>query len=296
MNMNLTERLTKGAPVLLDGAMGTQLADKGLEMGGQGCISHPDAVAAVHKAYIDAGSEILITNTLTMNRIFIESHSVGVEVEAVNHKGASLAASATTDGHYVLGDISSTGQMLKPYGTYSEDQFRDTFREQAGFLLAGGVDGFLIETMMDLREALCALSACLEVSTMPVLVSLSFQTTNNGGRTLMGNSAQEAALALADAGATAIGANCGDLDPYETAHIIELMRAHTDLPLIAKPNAGKPLLKDGKTSYEMRPPAFTAGMAACIDAGATLVGGCCGTTPEHIRHLSESLRERAKKI
>ena len=143
--MDLKQLIAQRSPILLDGAMGTQLAAAGLAMGGQICLSHPEAVVAVHKAYVDAGSEVLITNTLTMNRIFIETHAIGVDVKEVNLAGALLARSAARDGRYVLGDISSTGQMLEPYGEYSEQQFRDTFQEQAEHLLAGGVDGFMIE-------------------------------------------------------------------------------------------------------------------------------------------------------
>ena len=174
--------------------------------------------------------------------------------------------------------------MLEPYGDYSEEQFYLAFREQAAFLLSGGIDGFIVETMMDLREALCALRACRDVSPSPALVTLSFQTADKGGRTLMGNSAEEIAVTLAQAGASAVGANCGDLDPHETAAIIALMRQSVDVPLIAQPNAGKPRLVDNRTVFDMGPADFADGIAACIAAGATIVGGCCGTTPHHIRH------------
>jgi len=287
--MDLAEFIARRSPILLDGAMGTQLAAAGLEMGGQNCVAHPHAVVAVHKAYAEAGCEILITNTLTMNRIFIETHGVGVDVKEVNRRGADLARSAAGEGRYVLGDISSTGKMLEPYGDYTEAQFVETFREQAEDLLAGGVDGFIIETTMDVREALCALRACRDVSPLPALVTLSFQTTDNGGRTLIGNSAKEIAVALAEAGAAAIGANCGSLDPHETARIVGTMRECVDLPLIAQPNAGRPRLTDGRTLFDMSPDAFADGIAECIAAGASLVGGCCGTTPEHIRRVAQSL-------
>ncbi|MGE5549967.1 MAG: homocysteine S-methyltransferase family protein [Bacteroidota bacterium] len=288
--MNLAEFIVARSPILLDGAMGTQLAAAGLEMGGQNCVSHPEAVLAVHKQYAQAGCDLLITNTLTMNRISIETHGVGVDVEEVNLAGARLAKSAVTVGQYVLGDISSTGQLLEPYGDFSEAQFYETFREQAAFLAAGGVDGFIVETMLDLREALCALRACRDVSPLPVLVTLSFKTTANGGRTVMGNAAAEIAAALAEAGAAAVGANCGDLSPRETAAIIGIMRKSVDLPLIAQPNAGKPHLVGERTVFDMSPEAFADGIAECVAAGATLVGGCCGTTPDHIRRVAELIK------
>ncbi len=292
--MNLSDFITTQSPILLDGAMGTQLAAAGLEMGGHNCISHRDEVLSVHKQYSGVGCDILITNTLTMNAISIEKHGRGVDVKEVNLSGARLAKAAVTSGQYVLGDISSTGQLLEPYGDYSEEQFYKAFKEQAEYLLDGGVDGFIIETIMDVREALCALRACRDVSTLPILVTLSFQTTDNGGRTLMGNSAEEIAGVLADTGATGIGANCGDLDPHETAIIVGIMRECVDLPLIAQPNAGKPRLINGQTAFDMSPEAFADGIAECIAAGASLVGGCCGTTPEHIRFVAETLTKKRK--
>ncbi|MCK5156648.1 MAG: homocysteine S-methyltransferase family protein [Spirochaetales bacterium] len=288
--MSLADLLATKSLILIDGAMGTQLAEAGLEMGGHNCIFHPKEVLSVHEQYSKAGCNLLITNTLTMNGISIDKHKIDVDVKEVNLSGARLAKAAATSEQYILGDISSTGQLLEPYGDYSEEQFYTTFKEQAEYLLAGGVDGFMIETMMDAREALCALRACRDVSQLPVLVTLSFQTIDKGGRTLMGNSAKEIAVALEEAGAAGIGANCGDLDPHETAVIVGIMRECVDLSLIAQPNAGKPSLIDGQTVYDMSPEDFTEGIAECIAAGASIVGGCCGTTPEHIRCVAEWLR------
>jgi 5-methyltetrahydrofolate--homocysteine methyltransferase len=276
----------------MDGAMGTQLAAAGLEMGGQNSVSQPDAVSTVHQSYAEARADILTTNTLTMSRVYIEKHGLGVDVEAVNLAGAKLAKAATGPGQYVLGDISSTGQLLAPYGTFSEEQAYATFKEQAEHLLAGGVDGFIVETMIDLSEALCALRACRDVSSLPVLVTLSFQSADNGGRTIMGNAAGASAVALVEAGATAVGANCGDLDPHETALIMGIMGDCVEVPLIAQPNAGRPRLEGDRTVFDMGAEAFAEGIAECIASGATLVGGCCGTTPEHIRAVSDIIQKR----
>lgn len=281
--MNLADFIATRSPILLDGAMGTQLAVAGLEMGGQNCVSHPDDVLSVHKQYSDLGCDILTTNTLTMNRISVETHRVGIDVKEVNLSGAKLARTAAVSGQYVLGDISSTGKLLEPYGEYSEEQFYATFREQAEYLLAGGVDGFIVETMIDLREALCAVRACRDVSSLPVLATLSFQTADKGGRTVMGNLAGESARLLAEAGAQAVGVNCGNIDPHEASLIISMMKYAVDIPLVAQPNAGKPRLVDDRTVFDMTPKDFADGIAECIAAGATLVGGCCGTSPEHIR-------------
>lgn len=288
--MNLSEFIQNQAPILLDGAMGTELDRAGLEMGGQNCVSHPETVRPIHQAYASTGCDILTTNTLTMNRIYLETHGLHVDIREVNLAGAQLARSVLNSDHqFVLGDISSTGQFLQPYGDYSEDQLIDTFKEQAEALLAGGVDGFIVETMLDLREALCAVRACREVSSLPVLATLSFQNTLNGGMTTMGNAAGESALKLAEAGAMAVGANCGSLDPQETALVMAAMREVVTIPLIAQPNAGKPRLMEGRTIFDMTPESFKTGMLECLNAGATLIGGCCGTSPEHIRCVAEML-------
>jgi 5-methyltetrahydrofolate--homocysteine methyltransferase len=154
-------------------------------------------------------------------------------------------------------------------------------------LAEAGVDGLIIETVFDLREALCALRACKEHTTSPVLVCIAFQTEERGGRTMMGNTTEQCAKQLTEAGADAVGANCGDLDPKQMAEVVTLFKAATDLPIVAQPNAGRPKLVDDKTVFDMEPAAFAEGVAACIEAGARIVGGCCGTGPEHIRAVRQ---------
>jgi 5-methyltetrahydrofolate--homocysteine methyltransferase len=278
-------------PILLDGAMGTQLAVAGLDMGGHNNLSHPDQVLCIHEKYAQIGCDILTTNTLTMNRIFIESHAVGVDVREVNLAGVRLARDAAVPGQLVFGDISSTGQLLEPYGNCTEEKVFETFQEQAGYLAEGGVDGFLIETIMDLREAVCAVRACKSIAMLPVMASLAFRTIDGGGRTLMGNSASESAKLLQDAGADALGVNCGSLDPFQTAVIVSLMREATTLPIVAQPNAGKPRMVEGRTVFDMSPDQFAQGIQECLQAGAALVGGCCGTSPQHIQQVKKVVKK-----
>ena len=228
----------------------------------------------------------MTTYTLTMNRIFIETHILSLSVRDVNTAGVELARKAVNKGQYVLGNISSTGQLLEPYGTYTESQFYNTFKEQAEILAEAGADGFLIETVFDLREAMCVLKACKENFSLPVMVSIAFDTEQKGGRTMMGDSAEQCAKKLTDAGADVIGANCGSLDPAQMAVVISELRAATSLPLLAQPNAGKPKLIGDKSIFEMAPEPFAAGISECLSAGASIVGGCCGTTPEHIRAVA----------
>ncbi len=276
-------------PILLDGGMGTELAKAGLEMGGQNCITHPEAVLAIHREYVACGADLIITNTLTMNRISIESHNLDVDVRKVNLAGAGLARTAVRKGQYVLGDMGSTGKMLEPYGDLAREAALKAFREQAELLAEGGVDGWIIETMFDLQEALCALEACKAVADLPVIASIAFSTTDKGGRTIMGNAARDCARDLTQAGASVVGANCGDLDPFQMAEIVSMMREATSLPVLAQPNAGKPRLVEKETVFDMSPPDFTEGVYECVEAGARLVGGCCGTSPAHIRALADRL-------
>lgn len=275
--------------ILLDGGMGTQLETYDLSGGGHNSIEHPDKVLEVHKKYVRAGSRCLITNTLTMNRIYMEAHGITHSVEAVNRAAVRLARDAAGDEAYVLGNLSSTGQMLEPYGSGTEPEFVRNFTEQARYLAEGGVDGFIIETVFDLREAVCIVQGCREASDLPILCLLAFKTDKDGGRTIMGNSAAQCAAELSGHGVAALGANCGDLTPLMMAEVIRLMRRETGLPLAAEPNAGLPRIKDGKTFFDMSPGEFVDGVAACIENGASIVGGCCGTGPLHIEALRKKL-------
>lgn len=290
--MTFRELLRSKRVVLLDGAMGTSLDEHGLMGRGRVNLDAPEIVREIHRAFAQCGCDALIANTLTMNRIYIETHNVDVPVADVNRAGAELARQAASDGQYVLGDISSTGQFLEPYGTFTESQFTEAFTEQAAILADAGVDGFIIETVFDLREALCALRARKEKFSLPVIVSIAFATEANGGRTIMGNTAEQCAKELADAEADAIGANCGDLEPAQMAKVIAVLRNVTDLPLAAQPNAGRPRLVDDRTVFDMDAKTFAVGIGECIAAGAKIVGGCCGTTPKHISAVSEMIGMR----
>jgi 5-methyltetrahydrofolate--homocysteine methyltransferase len=275
--------------IFLDGAMGTQLGQMGLEMGGQNTITNPEAVVTVHRKYVAAGADLLITNTLTMNGTNLRSHNIGVDVREVNLAGVRLAKEAAGPGCLVLGDMSSTGKMLKPYGQLPEEEAFATFSEQAGFLAEGGADGLIVETMFDLREAVCAVRAAREACDLPVIASMAFNTAGNEGRTVMGNTARQCAEALTEAGAVAVGANCGSVDPLEVAELVALMREATSLPIIAQANAGKGRLVDGDLVFDLSPADFAAGMRECLKAGARLLGGCCGTSPAHIQAMVESI-------
>lgn len=290
--MNLSTALEKKDNFLLDGAIGTELDKHGLMGRAQNNLENPEVVFEIQREYARCGCDALTANTLMMNRIFIEAHKVGVSVEDVNRAGVELARKAAGEGQYVLGNISSTGQLLEPYGTYKESQFYETFREQARILAESGIDGFIIETMFDLREALCALRACKDKFSLPVIVSIAFSSETKGGRTMMGDSAQQCAKDLTDGGADVVGANCGEIDPAQMAVIVSELKSATSLPVLAQPNAGKPQLVDNETVFKMAPDDFALGISECLSAGAQMVGGCCGTTPEHIRAVAGLLGKK----
>jgi 5-methyltetrahydrofolate--homocysteine methyltransferase len=292
--MNLAEFVTATKrPILLDGSMGTQLAVAGVEMGGPANLSHPEAVSAIHRKYAEIGVDFIITNTLTMNRIFIDSHHLKIDTREVNLTGAKLARSVVHEGQFVLGDISSTGKLLQPSGPLTEKEAYAAYVEQAAILAEGGVDGFIIETMIDLKEALCALRGC-KTTGLPVIASMSFETMRGGGRTVMGDSARDCARKLAEEKPLALGTNCGGLTPLEMAEITAIMAQETTIPIIAQPNAGLPRFAAGQTLFDMTPQDFAAGVLACVDKGARLVGGCCGTSPAHIKALFDLLHDRRR--
>jgi 5-methyltetrahydrofolate--homocysteine methyltransferase len=287
--MSFAEILRGEEILVFDGAMGTQLAVKGLEQGGMQSLLNPEAVRSIHEDYVRAGAQVLLTNTLTMNRFALEACGRGNDFSAVNKISVELARNAAGKG-FVLGDIGSTGRVLEPYGDAKEADLARCFSEQAGILSQSGVDGLILETMIDLREAVCALKACRQVTSLPIIVSISFSTIKDGGRTAMGNKAGECAQILDREGADAIGVNCGNIDPFEVANIIARFRENTNLPLVAQPNAGRPHVVNGNTVFDLEPDEFARGIRECIRCGARFVGGCCGTSPKHIEAAAKIAR------
>jgi len=276
--------------MIFDGAMGTELDRRGIGTGGHLNLTAADEIYNFHLDYARLGVDCLTTNTFTMNRIYVESHGLELDLRKINFAGVKLARDAAGSDQFVFGDMGSTGRLLKPYGEYTEEEFIRNYREQAALLAEAGVDGLIIETMTDLREAVCALQGCKEATDLPVIVTMSFTTLNKGGRTIMGNSVADVAMALEKHGADVAGSNCGDLTPQDMAELVLQFRRETDMPLLVQPNAGMPVLKDGITTYNMSPDDFANGVIQCLENGANIVGGCCGTTLEHMKALIEKVR------
>ncbi len=280
------EALKSGKILIFDGATGTQLAARCGMNGPLTNIEHPETVKAVHADYKAAGANVVITNTLTANRIYLEHAGLADKLESINAIGAKLCREAVGEDCYVAGDMCSTGKFMEPLGDYTEQQFYDNAAEQAKILADNGVDLILIETMTDVRETAIAVRAAKESTGLAVVASLSFDPVAESFRTMMGDTSERAVRELSDAGANAIGSNCGTIDPFEMSLLIAEMRSFSDIALIAMPNAGKPELCAGDVVFKLTPQEFAEGVKKCIESGATLIGGCCGTTPAHIAALA----------
>ncbi len=284
--MPLKQRLQQDV-FFLDGAMGTQLFERGAPAGGCNewlVIDHPAIVLDVHRAYLAAGSTAVLTNTFGGNAICLKRHGLQEHVGKINLAAAQLARQAAGESNYVLGDIGPCGDFLEPLGMLRESELLDTLTAQAQALDKGGVDGFIIETMTAIEEVDIAVQAVRRVSGKPLLVSMSFDPTGTEARTMMGVSPSQMIERLGGLDIDAVGYNCGTLD---MAGYVELTKtfataAADRMLLLAEPNAGKPELIDGKAVYTLSPAEFADSVVQIKAAGARILGGCCGTTPAHI--------------
>jgi 5-methyltetrahydrofolate--homocysteine methyltransferase len=295
--LNLKDRLRKGL-FLLDGAMGTQLIGLGIEPGKCSELLNfesPGLVMRIHNSYLDAGSDAILTNTFGGNGITLARHRLESRIADLNTTGAQLARKAAGKDKYVLGDIGPSGDFLEPLGSLKPDQLRGIFTDQVNALIAGGVDGFIIETMGAVDEAVVAVEAVkYSGSNLPVLASMSFDKRGDDFRTMMGVDVKTAVSSLVAAGADVVGFNCGTttLDEYvELAkrYVAAAKAVNPKVLVFAEPNAGKPELLDGKAVYKVTPDEFADAAQKIYAAGITIIGGCCGTGPEHIRTVCEKI-------
>ncbi|MHC5083528.1 MAG: homocysteine S-methyltransferase family protein [Planctomycetota bacterium] len=293
--IDLKERLKQDV-FFIDGAMGTQLIAAGAPAG---CcndylnIESPEIVKTVHQKYIAAGVDAIITNTFGANALVLKRHGYEDKATEINLAAAKLAREVAGEDKYVLGDIGPCGDFLEPLGMVKEADLKAAFADQAKALAEGGVDAFIIETMTALEEIKVAIAAVQSVSNLPIFVSLAYDPAGNDIRTMMGVAPAQAAQELASLGIAALGFNCGTLDMDEYVKLAQTYAdalKGTDVLLLAEPNAGRPELEGDQAVYKLSPADYADALARIKDAGAAILGGCCGTSPAHLAAAAQKNR------
>ncbi len=287
--------------LLCDGAMGTQLQLAGLESGGCGeawNLDHPERILKIQRGYVDAGSDILLTNTFGASRIMLNRHDEGERTVDINKAAVALARKALGGHGFVLGDIGPFGGLMEPYGEIAPKDVERAFREQARALIEAGADGIIIETQTALEELQIAVAASHEAGAQVVIGSIAFDRMVEGNdvRTMMGVSPEYAAEFMVQRGCHILALNCGTgINMIMAADIVRRYRKVSGLPCMAQPNAGQPVLENMKVVYKETPDEMAAGLPELLAAGANIVGGCCGSTPDHIRRFRQILTTEARR-
>jgi 5-methyltetrahydrofolate--homocysteine methyltransferase len=288
--MNFLDRIRAGEVLVADGAMGTNLQPLGLPKGKPGevfLMEKPEAVASVHRAFIEAGADILLSCSFGGTGIRLEGAGLNARAEEVNRRAVGLAREAAGDGRYVAGSMGPTGLLLEPNGPLTAEAAENAFAEQAGWLTEAGVDLLVVETQYDLGEAEAAVRGARRASSLPLVCSFSF---DRGVRTMMGVRAGQMAKAVTEWGADLVGINCGR-SLEDNLKVLADVRAATDLPIWFKPNAGMPKVDEHDNAYyDVTPEDMGACVAAWLAAGAQVVGGCCGTSPAHLRAIAKAAK------
>ncbi len=294
---DLRERIGRGV-FLLDGATGTELIAHGVEIGK--CndylnIERAELIFDVQRAYIEAGSDAILSNTFGANKYALGRHGLSEMVRQLNAAGTEIARRAAGEDNYVLGDMGPTGDFLEPLGMLKADELKEAFSAQAEALAEGGVDGFIIETMTAVDEAKIAVEGIKAVSELPVLVSFAFDKAGEDFKTMMGVGVESFVSEIGSLGVDALGFNCGGLgldDYVELAAVFVRQVGALGRPtaIMAEPNAGRPELVDGQTVYKVGPEDFAAAVEKIHRLGVNILGGCCGTSPAHIAALAERVK------
>lgn len=289
MNKQEFRALIKEHPILLDGATGSNLQKQGMPAGvcpEQWILEHRETMIELQRAFVDAGTNIVYAPTFTANRIKLKEYGLEDQIHQMNLDLVALSKEAVGDKAYVAGNLTMTGEQLAPIGHLDFEDLIDIYKEQIGYLVEAGADLLVVETMMSLQETRAALIAAGEVCDLPIMATMTFESD---GRTLYGTDAATAAIVLESLGADAVGTNCST-GPDKMLEVIRSMAAVTTVPIIAKPNAGLPSLdENGNTVYDMDAERFGECMKPLVEAGASVIGGCCGTTPAHIRMTREAV-------
>ncbi|MFH1645937.1 MAG: homocysteine S-methyltransferase family protein [Candidatus Omnitrophota bacterium] len=287
---NFLERLREGT-LICDGAMGTMLMKNGMPVGvcpEEWGNVNKDILLSIHKDYLSAGSQIIVSNTFGANRIKLSKFNLENKLEEINSLAIEIAKEAAAGKAYVFGDIGPTGEYLKPVGSIELNEMIDVFTQQVKILEKSGADAIILETMTDLEELKAGIAAVKENTDLPLIVTMTFQKTQNSGfRTTSGNTVKQLLDTALSAGCDVVGTNC-TLAIDEMSEIVREMRQLSpNAFIIAQPNAGMPKLSEGEAVYDQTPEEFSKGVPALISAGANIIGGCCGTTPEFIKRINE---------
>jgi 5-methyltetrahydrofolate--homocysteine methyltransferase len=292
----------KERPLLGDGAMGTQLMFAGLEQGGCGeawNLTHPEKVLAIQRRYAEAGSDCILTNTFGGSRIMLNRHGCRDQVVEVNQAAVRIVREAFGDREgYVIGDVGPFGGLMEPYGDFTEAAVREAFNEQAKALVDAGADAIIIETQTGLEELGIAIRAAKEAGAPCVIGSMAYDVTLDGStfRTMMGIDPERAAEFMEEQGADVVALNCGTgMDMQRARDAVARYRQVTSLPVMAQPNAGLPKLIEMKVVYDEKPADMVGGVVPLLEAGANIVGACCGSTPDHIRAFRTAIDQYLKK-
>jgi len=292
--MNFDARALRAGVTVADGGWSTQLQRRGLPadvMAETANVTHADLVLGLAKAYLEAGAAFITTNTFAANRWNLEWRKVPHSIVDINGRGAELVRQAIGNGAALAaGSIGPSGKILA-VREVTEERLTPLFAEHAQALAEGGAQVIVLETFSELAEILLAVLAVKDATGLPVIASMSFDSGPQRTRTMMGAEAGECAAALEDAGADVVGCNCGGGIEH-VLPVVVAMRAATDLPLWVKPNAGMPELEDGKPVWRQTPEVFASFVPHILDAGANIIGGCCGSTPEHIERVAKLVARR----
>ncbi|MCI6042221.1 homocysteine S-methyltransferase family protein [bacterium] len=283
------DELTKKGVVLLDGATGSNLRKAGMPVGissEQWVLENPRVLQELQSAYVEAGSQIVYAPTFAANRISLRNFDLQDRVVELNTKLVKISRDGVGSRALVAGDLTTTGQLLEPQGNLTYDALYQAYREQIKALVDAGVDLIVAETMLGVDETVVALDAAQSVCDIPVMCSLTLEAD---GTAMYGGNAVEAVITLQEMGAAAVGLNCS-VGPDQLESVVANMKAVAKVPIIAKPNAGMPVINDkGEALYDMNADDFARSAKRLVEVGAGIVGGCCGTTPEYIRKLAEVL-------
>ncbi len=288
---NFLEQINEGNILIADGATGTNLQKRGLTPGVPPelwVLEKPQEILNLHAEFINAGSDIILTCTFGGSRLRLEQHNLGDKTAIINQKAVEIARKASVGKPvFIAGSMGPTGKLIQPLGPLEEGQVTQNFYEQAKILATNGVDFLLIETQYDLAEAAAAVHGAKSATSLPVIVSFSY---DRGARTMMGIKPEQMAEKFSSMGVQVLGINCGkSLVDNETN--LQKLRMSTSLPIWFKPNAGMPIVNDaGESYYDLEPEIMGDHAPGWIEAGASIIGGCCGSSPDHIKHIASSIK------